>query len=162
MTLKPELPSAMSNVVVRRALHFYWRLTRGMTMGVRAVLLDGEDRVFLVRHTYVPGWHFPGGGVEVGETALDALARECREEGCISLTGTPRLHGVFFNRKVSRRDHVLVYVARDFEILEAKRPDREIAEAGFFPVDRLPAGVAPATQRRLDELLKGAAVAATW
>ena len=162
MTLKIQQPSVVSNVVVRRALHFYWRLTRGMTMGVRAVVLDGDGRVFLVRHTYVPGWHFPGGGIEVGETALDALTREVREEGCIALKGAPQLHGVFFNRKVSRRDHVVVYVVRDFEVLSAKQPDREIAEARFFALDALPADSAPATRRRLDELMNGMAVAATW
>ena len=42
-----------------------------MTLGVRGVVLDGEDRVFLVKHSYVAGWHLPGGGVEVGETFLE-------------------------------------------------------------------------------------------
>ena len=45
-----------------------------MTLGVRAVVLDGENRVFLVKHCYVSGWHLPGGGVEVGESFLDALS----------------------------------------------------------------------------------------
>ena len=45
-----------------------------MTFGVRGVIHDaGNNAVFLVRHTYVPGWHFPGGGVEAGETALESL-----------------------------------------------------------------------------------------
>jgi ADP-ribose pyrophosphatase YjhB (NUDIX family) len=152
----------VSNRIVRRALHLYWRVARGMTMGVRAILLDRENRVFLVRHTYVPGWHFPGGGVEVGETALDALTREVREEGFIELVGAPQLHGVFFNHKVSRRDHVLVYVVRDFTVLGAKQPDREIAEAGFFAFDALPPGTTSPTRQRLNELLNGAEIASTW
>ena len=147
---------------VGRALHVYWRFARGLTMGVRGVVLDEEDRVFLIRHTYVPGWHLPGGGVEAGETALAALGRELVEEGRIEIGGAPVLHGVFFNRRVSRRDHVLVYVVRDFRVIGAKAPDREIAEAGFHALSQLPEGTTAPTRRRLAEIVTGAPVGATW
>ena len=83
-----------------------------MTLGVRGVVLDGEGRVFLIQHTYVSGWHLPGGGVEAGETFLEALQRELMEEGRIELAAEPVLHGLFFNSHVSRRDHVAIYVVR--------------------------------------------------
>jgi ADP-ribose pyrophosphatase YjhB (NUDIX family) len=143
-------------------MHTYWRFARGMTLGVRAVVLDRENHVFLIRHTYVPGWHLPGGGVETGETALEALGRELREEACIALDETPSLFGVFFNDRVSRRDHVLVYVIRRFTVLEVKQPDREIAEAGFFPLDHLPEGTTPATRSRLAEILQGQPSSTRW
>ena len=143
-------------------LHTYWRFSRGMTLGVRAVVLDQQSQVFLIRHTYVPGWHLPGGGVETGETAVDALGRELREEACIAIDEPPTLAGVFFNRKMSRRDHVLVYVIRRFTVLEVKQPDREIAEAGFFPVHRLPEDTSPATRRRLNEIVTGSPMPTTW
>jgi 8-oxo-dGTP pyrophosphatase MutT (NUDIX family) len=133
-----------------------------MTLGVRGVVLDDQDRVFLIRHTYVPGWHLPGGGVETGETSLEALTRELREEACIAIDETPRLTGVFFNDTISRRDHVLVYVVRRFTVLETKQPDREIAEAGFFPLDRLPEGTTSATRRRLAEILERQPPSPTW
>ena len=60
---------------LRRIFHLYWRIARGMTLGVRGVVLDGDDRVFLVKHSYVSGLHLPGGGVEVGDTFLEALRR---------------------------------------------------------------------------------------
>jgi len=151
-----------SSRLVSRTLHLYWRFARGLTMGVRAAVLDDAGRVFLMRHTYVPGWHLPGGGVEAGETALDALRRELAEEARIELAAEPPLYGVYFNAKASRRDHVLLYVVRNFRILEAKTPDREIAEAGFFPVARLPEGTTPATRRRLGEIASGATPSGTW
>jgi ADP-ribose pyrophosphatase YjhB (NUDIX family) len=143
-------------------LHTYWRFSRGMTLGVRGAVLDEHNRVFLIRHTYVPGWHLPGGGVETGETALEALDRELREEACIAMDEAPALVGVFFNRRISRRDHVLVYVIRRFTVLEVKQPDQEIAEAGFFPLDRLPEGTTSATRRRLAEILEGQPPSVNW
>ena len=92
----------------------------------------------LIRHTYVPGWQLPGGGVEVGETADEALARELLEECEVALTGPAALRSVHFNRQSSRRDHVLFYLVSDFRVSAPKMPDREIAEAGFFPLDSLP------------------------
>src|SRR6266849_7398291 len=91
---------------VRRVLHFYWRFARAMTLGVRALVIDGKGRIFLVKHSYVSGWHLPGGGVEAGETIAQALARELREEGNIELDAPSRLHGIYFNDRESRRDHV--------------------------------------------------------
>src|ERR1044072_10030927 len=98
---------------LRRVLHLYWRFARGMTLGVRAVVIDPAGRVFLVKHSYVAGWHLPGGGVETGETVREALARELMEEGGITALGSPDLHGIFFNSRVSRRDHVSVFLVGD-------------------------------------------------
>lgn len=155
-------PRQMLEPLLRRCMHFYWRFARGLTFGVRAVVIDKDDRVFLVRHTYVAGWHLPGGGVETGETALDALRRELKEEGNIALTGVPVLHGLFFNRHVSRRDHVAVYVVRQFVQGTPPAPNREIADCGFFDMAVLPAGVTKGTQRRLAEVMQGHAVSADW
>ena len=145
-----------------RVLHTYFRFARGLTLGVRAAVLNGAGEVFLIRHPYTPGWQLPGGGVEAGETVGEALAKELREEACIRLTGPAVLHGIFFNRKVSRRDHVALYVVRDFVVDEVKKPDMEIAEARFFPLAALPDGVTPATRRRLAEIAGDATQSGDW
>ena len=143
-------------------LHGWFLLSRGLTLGARAAVIDDRNRVCLIRHTYTPGWQMPGGGVEIGEDAIEALARELREEAAVDMRGTPKLHGVFFNGHVSRRDHVLVYVVRDFVSLGPKRPDREIAECRFFALDELPPDTTPGTRDRLDEIVQGRVPAAIW
>lgn len=146
-----------------RLYHFYFRLQRPMTFGVRALVHDaGQNSVFLIRHTYVPGWQLPGGGVEVGETALEALERELLEEAAIRLDGPPQLMSIHFSRHVSRRDHVAVYLVERFQQQGPKLPDREIAEAGFFPLDGLPEETTPATLRRIAEVFSGAPVSQDW
>src|SRR5215471_20429640 len=90
--------------LLRRLFHMFWRFSRPLTVGVRALVLDGDGRVFLVEHSYVGGWHLPGGGVEQGETLVMALTRELREEGNIELGEQPALFAIYFNRRASRRD----------------------------------------------------------
>jgi 8-oxo-dGTP pyrophosphatase MutT (NUDIX family) len=148
--------------VLRRSFHLYWRFARGMTLGVRGLVLDGDNRVFLVKHSYVAGWHLPGGGVEVGETFLEALRRELVEEGRIELTGEPALHGVFFNGHVSRRDHVAVYLIRHFRQDRLPEPNREIVACGFFEAGALPAETTEGTRLRISEALEGRERIATW
>src|SRR6201988_229380 len=148
--------------LLRRIFHLYWRLVRGMTLGVRGVVLDGEGKVFLIHHTYVTGWHLPGGGVEAGDTFLEALKRELMEEGMIELLAEPALHGLFFNSHVSRRDHVAVYIVREFRQLRLPQPNHEIAACGFFAVDALPADTTEGTRRRIAEVVHGQKSIATW
>lgn len=141
--------------LIRRLLHLVWQFRRGMTLGVRAVIIDGEGRIFLVKHSYVNGWYLPGGGVEPGETVRQALARELREEGNIELTGEPALYGIVFSAHVSRRDHVAVYVVRAFSQHSAPVPDREIVAHGFFAPDALPPDTTAGTRTRIGEVLGG-------
>lgn len=135
---------------------------RGMTMGVRIAAFDREGRVFLVRHTYVPGWHLPGGGIEVGQTALDAAVMELREEGHLVLTEPPALFGIYLNLSATRRDHVVLYVAQGVAQSHERKPDREIAEARFFALDALPVGITRGTLRRLDEIRDARAPDLHW
>ena len=146
-----------------RLFHFYFVLRRPMTLGVRGLVYDKtRGAVFLIRHTYVPGWQLPGGGVETGETMLEALEREVQEEGNIALTAPPQLQSIHFNRQASPRDHVAFYLIEAFSQNAPKLPDHEIAEAGFFPLDALPEATTPATLRRLAEVFDGVAPSPYW
>ena len=89
-TLGPAMGDAKN--LITRANAVYRGLFQALTVGVRGAILDEHNRVFLVRHTYMRGWHLPGGGVEVGEASQEALRRELREEAGVELTGPPVLH----------------------------------------------------------------------
>jgi 8-oxo-dGTP pyrophosphatase MutT (NUDIX family) len=148
--------------VLRRIFHLYWRFSRGMTLGVRGLVLDTEGRVFLVKHSYVSGWHLPGGGVEPGETVRQALERELREEGNIELTGNALFHGLYFNAHVSDRDHVALFIVRAFRQNTPPKPDREIIAHGFYAPDALPEGTSRATRARIAEALTGLPLQDRW
>ncbi|MBW9115297.1 NUDIX domain-containing protein [Rhizobium cauense] len=144
-----------------RIVHVYFAVARGMTMGVRAACFDSSGRIFLVRHSYVAGWHMPGGGLERNETAEEALVKELREEGNLRIVGRPELFHVYFNTAASRRDHVLFYKTL-VEQTAPRPPDREIVECGFFAIDDLPPGTTDATRRRIAELAGEQEPAHVW
>ena len=146
----PEVTGGRARILVW-LMHKAFIVTRGMTMGVRAACFDEEGRIFLVRHTYVPGWYMPGGGMERGETALQTLHKELREEGNLEVLGVPELFHVYLNRNASKRDHVLFYKV-NVNQTAPRAADYEIAESGFFALDALPPEVTQATARRLQEL----------
>jgi 8-oxo-dGTP pyrophosphatase MutT (NUDIX family) len=148
--------------IATRIVHLSFLAARPLTLGVRGVVIDAEGSVLLVKHSYIAGWHFPGGGVEVGETCESALARELVEEANIVVETPTRLHGLYFNRHVSRRDHVAVYVVRNFRLLGERAPDREILAARFFAPDALPEDATRATRTRLAEILEGEPVSTLW
>lgn len=151
-----------ANTLVIGGLQRYWRLSRGLTLGAQACVLDDANRVLLIRHTYRPGWHFPGGGVERGEAVEDALSRELSEEAGVVLADRPSLFAIYNNQRLFRGDHIVLYVVRSWTQPFVPPPNREIAEQSFFAPGDLPQSINPATHRRVVEILDGRAPATMW
>ncbi len=145
-----------------RALRPWWRLTRGLTIGAQGVVIDERADVLLVRHGYRPGWFFPGGGVERGESIKTALARELAEETGVAITAPAKLHGIFSNGENFPGDHIAVFIVRAWEQPETPPPNMEIAEQGFFPREDLPRGTDAGARRRLAEIFDGADLSEMW
>jgi 8-oxo-dGTP pyrophosphatase MutT (NUDIX family) len=141
----------------------YSRVARGMTLGVRGVVLNEARQVLLVEHTYIHGWHLPGGGVERGEAAEEALERELVEEAGVKLNGPPALVAIHMNRTRFRGDHVLLYRIEDWTPCPATSVG-EIHQVEWFAPDALPVDAtqktrlwvaeAVATRRRRDDASK--------
>lgn len=133
-----------------------------LTMGVRIMVFDTHDRVLLVRHTYAPGWHFPGGAVDPRETLAEAALRELREEALMASSQPPELFGVYLNLTENKSDHIALFLAKDWSNVVGKARPLEIAEARFFPVRDLPEGTTGGTRRRLAEHLDAVPKSERW
>ncbi len=155
--------------IVSPALHVYHRAAKlartgrwPLTIGVRIIVRDEAAQVLLVRHTYAPGWHFPGGAVDKREAAVDAAVRELREEALIEAIAPPRLVGIYLSLTQKKSDHILFYEAGAWRPTQGKARVLEIAETGFFPAYALPEGTTGGTRRRLAELAGDAPQSTTW
>jgi 8-oxo-dGTP pyrophosphatase MutT (NUDIX family) len=133
-----------------------------LTIGAQGCVLDAGNRVLLIRHTYRPGWHFPGGGVERAETIQSALRRELEEEAGILIEGRPELFGIYSHQREFPGDHIALFVIRSWRQPQIPAATREIAEQGFFEPGALPSGTHPATADRVREILHGRPPAEVW
>ena len=148
--------------LITRGLQRYWRVSRGLTLGAQACVIDSARRVLLIRHTYRPGWHFPGGGVEKLETIETALIRELHEEAGVIIEGRPALFAIYANHRMFPGDHIALYIVRSWHQPSVPPPNHEIAEQKFFDASALPADVNPATADRVGEIVGGRTPAAMW
>jgi len=152
----------LGRILIRSVLQPYWRLTRSQTLGVQAVVVEKGSRVLLIRHSYVRGWHLPGGGVERGESCLAALRRELKEEAGIQIDMSPTLHGIFANFERSKGDHIVVYVVEKWTQVEVPRRSLEVIERKFFEVGSFPEGLIEGAKRRLAEVFYNQPLPEEW
>ncbi len=144
-----------------RVFQWWWRRARSLTLGVRVIAIAPDGRIALVRHSYTPGWHLPGGGVERGERAAEAAARELTEETGAVAQAPFELVSVHANHARFPNDHVLVFRTR-VEDPAPRRPDAEILEVIWTDARATPDGTTAATRRRIDEAMFGRPPALDW
>ena len=148
-------------------LRAYWSIFNPISVGVRAIVVDAEGRVLLVRHLYGDDHlHLPGGGVKRRETMVSALRRELREETGLEILVDDhelRLLGVFTNFIEGKSDHVSVFVVEAGQWKgELEADSLEIAKIRFEDHGDLPIEISPGTERRLAEFRGEREVTFEW
>ena len=146
--------------VHRKIKKYFQRKLNCATVGVKGIVVDPDNKVLLVKHTYAPGWHFPGGGVDHNETPIDAVKRELMEEVGIYTEEEPKLMGVYHHQLLRVDDFPLVYIVRRYTQKSVSSP--EIEECQWYALGDIPADTTPATRRRLGELFHGNTISQKW
>lgn len=131
-----------------------------ITIGPRAIILNTENQILLVKHTYQPHWYLPGGGIKKGESATAALLRELKEEVGLIALEEPKLFGIYFNQHLGISDYPIIYIVKNYSITPVQ--SEEIEEKGWFYYHNLPQMISPGTKRRLDEYFINTAKTEHW
>lgn len=149
--------------LLHRAVRLYWCIRKPRTLGVRALVLDEQDRVALVRHTYTDQWYLPGGGVKKGESFETAIHRELKEEIALEHARIERVLGLYHSRHGGKDDHIVIFAVRVSGAQELRPGDAmEIEEVRWFAMDGIPAQASPATKRRLADYRAGIMGLGAW
>jgi 8-oxo-dGTP pyrophosphatase MutT (NUDIX family) len=138
--------------VAHALLRVYWVIARPHSQGVKCVVREGDDVIF-VRHTYGDrgAWELPGGGVRRNEAPREAAAREIREELGVDLADW-RLLGDIRVRRHGKHTTISCFEGR-----AAGRSivvdEGELREVRWCSVDRAPEPLGKDARMILDELL---------
>lgn len=108
-----------------------------------AILLDAKGRVLLVGNDWQGygnvRYTLPGGVVERGESTLEALSREVKEETGLIITDVHHLAYAVHVEDRRRNDRAVSFAfhANYDGLLNPRDPDGFIVEARFFPVEEV-------------------------
>ncbi len=131
-----------------------------VTIGPRAIILNADNQVLLVKHTYQPHWYLPGGGLKKGESVKVALLRELKEEVGLVTTVEPELFAIYHHTYLGVNDYPIIFIIKRYSISPIRSP--EIEQVEWFSYDKLPAMISPGTKRRLDEYFTHSVPAEKW
>lgn len=119
-----------------------------LMVGAAVLIVDEENRLFLMKRSDSGCWGLAGGAVEPGEVVETAARREVREEAGLDL-GAMRLFGVFSGPELFYRypngDEVhnvtIIYLSR--EARGEVHLNDEHTEWHWFDADETPENISP-------------------
>jgi len=133
----------------------WWRVARRKVRGCRAVVLDHEGRVLLIRHSYGSGhWMLPGGGLDRGEEALPGAVREVAEECGLAIQDA-----VLLGRSEDPTGLFETWMVAGWTEGTPRVDGREVVEGRFFDLADLPQPIWRNLAERLPEWIRAATAA---
>ena len=123
--------------------------TKILVPGIRALIFDAKQNLLLERQASFGSWALPHGCIDVGESALDALKREVKEETGLSIQRAEPF-GLYSDPKYSvtypNGDEVqtftIAFLVKEWSG-ELAVDGEEVAELRFFPLNKLPENLYP-------------------
>jgi len=122
---------------------------------VEALIFDSEGKILLLRRSdnnsmYVGKWQLPGGKVEEGETALEAIMREVREEIACNCLRAKKLKEITFSNIFKNKKETVKLTTFSCDIDGQLALSTEHSQLKFFNRKKIPKTMlAPASLRAL-------------
>lgn len=123
-------------------------------MGAAAIIVNDAGEVLLVKHTYGKcNWEIPGGRAEEGESPVDTVIREVREETGLSVVAL-HMTGYYYDHEASGLHFVFRCKVKTNE-MDARPDGAEISECGYWRAEVLPRPISDFTVLRIYDALAG-------
>lgn len=132
------------------------------TVGVRILAINDKQEILLVKHTYIDGWHFPGGGVHHQEPLFAAAMREFEEETGYIATKRPDIFHTYVHNICGVTDYPVLFVLKHFKKKQNGKCSLEIETCQWFSLDAMPKDITTSTKQCLEEFFQQVPVRDAW
>ncbi len=137
---------------------FYWKITNPRSIGSRCLIVK-NNQILLLRHSYMPDYYIPGGGIKKNETITEGIIRELKEEVGITVSIDDLMLFLIIESNLEyKQDTAFIFlvknITKDQQINSHNHDKKEILEIKWFDLDNLPKDLSVTTNLVIKEYIK--------